>query len=235
MSDFKFEGAAGTCTVSAPKTVPLRRFKDFRGVEAFIGVDNTVEATILIGCERLEIKKLTVDRGMQPVYIEPPYTANTQVSLDRQMAANVMEVLGAFLEVTEPPPAFDDLETTIIIAQPELSESSAAIGSLTCGTETTELPEPISPAEKEEPESIPALEMARAIKDTQQIIDRLTINRLQKALVYLMVMLSGICIGNWTTSELIKKAIVRFDLNRKEARQLRKMYRASTSSGTSLR
>jgi hypothetical protein len=232
MSDFKFKGKAGTCTISGARNMPLKRFKDFRGVEAFIGVDNTVEATILIGCERLEIKKLTVDRGMQPVYIEPPYVANTQVSLDRQMAANVIEVLGAFLQVTEPPPAFDDLETTIIIAQPEPSESSAAIGSLTCGTETTKLPEPASPAEKDEPDSIPALKMAKAIKDTQQIIDRLTINRLQKALVYLMVMLSGICIGNWTTSELIKKAIVRFDLNRKEARQLRKMYRTSTSSGT---
>jgi hypothetical protein len=232
MNNFKFKGAAATYKVAGAKTMPLRKFKDFRGSEAFIGVDNTVEATILIGCERLEIKKLTVDRGMQPVYIEPPYVANTQVSLDRQMAANVIEVLGAFLEVTKPLPAFDDLETTIIIAQPEPSESSAATSPLTCGTETTKLSEPASPAEKDEPDSIPALKMAKAINDTQRIIDRLTINRLQKALVYLMVMLSGICIGNWTTSELIKKAIVRFDLNRKEARQLRKMYRTSTSSGT---
>jgi hypothetical protein len=232
MNKISLKGAAGVRTVSGVKTVPLRRFKDFRGVEAFIGVDNTVEATILIGCEKLDIKRLTVDRGMQPLYIEPPYIANTEVSLDRQMAANVIEVLQAFLEVTKPLPAFDDLETTIIIAQPEPSESLVAIDPLTCGTETTELPEPESPAENDEPESIPALEMAKAIKDTQQIIDRLTINRLQKALVYLMVMLSGICIGNWTTSELIKKAIVRFDLNRKEARQLRKMYRISTSFGT---
>jgi hypothetical protein len=232
MNNFKFEGAAGTCTVSAPKTVPLRRFKDFRGVEAFIGVDNTVEATILIGCEKLDIKRLTVDRGMQPVYIEPPYIANTQVSLDRQMAANVMEVLGAFLEVTKPLPAFDDLETTIIIAQPEPSESLVAIDPLTCGTETTKLPEPASPAENDEPEPIPALEMAKAIKDTQEIIDRLTINRLQKAFVYLLGTLSGICIGSWTTPQLIAKAVAKFDLNRRDARRLRKMYRISTSCGT---
>jgi hypothetical protein len=225
MSDFKFKGAAGTCTVSGAKTVPLRRFKDFRGSEAFIGVDNTVEATILIGCERLEIKKLTVDRGMQPVYIEPPYTANTQVSLDREMAADVIEVLGAFLEVTKPLPAFDDLETTIIIAQTEPSNSIST-------AEITEAPEPISHAKSEEPESIPALEMAKAINDTQQIIERLTSNRLQKAFVYLLGMLSGICIGSWTAPELLTRAVAKFGLSREEALRLGRMYRTSIGSGT---
>jgi hypothetical protein len=233
MNSFKFRGATRTCTISAPaKPILLRKFEDFRGVDCIISVANTIEDTILIGCERPDIQRLVVGEGMQPVYIAPPYTANTQMNLDREMVIIVIEVLGAFLEVTKPLPTFDDLETTIIIAQPELSESSVATDPLTCGTETTELPEPLSHTQNDEPESIPALEMAKAIKDTQEIIDRLTINRLQKALVYLMVMLSGICIGNWTTSELIKKAIVRFDLNRKEARQLRKMYRVSTSPGT---
>jgi hypothetical protein len=109
MNNFKFKGAAGTCTVAGAKTSLLMRFTDFRDCEAFIGMDHTVEPTILIGCERLEIKRLTVERGFVPVYIQPPYIANTQVSLNREMAAKVIEVLQAFLEVTEPLPAFDDL------------------------------------------------------------------------------------------------------------------------------
>jgi hypothetical protein len=226
MNSFKFKGATGTCTASGARTVPLRRFKDSRGFEAFIGVDNTVEPTILIGCERLEIKRLTVERGFEPVYIEPPYTANTQVSLDRQMAADVIKALQAFVDVVEQTPTFDDLErTTIIIDQPEASKPALA-------TLTNDRPEPISPTESDEPESIPALEMAKAINDTQQIIDRLTSNRLQKAFVYLLGTLSGICIGSWTAPELLTRAVAKFGLSREEALRLGRMYRTSIASGT---
>jgi hypothetical protein len=227
MSNFSFKGKAGTCTISAAaKPILLKRFKDFRGVDCIISVADTIEETILVGCEKADIKKLVVGEGMQPVYIPPPYTANTQMNLDREMAANVIEVLEAFLEVTKQPLTFDDadLETTVIACQPEpkkVPPTSKVVNH--------------QPAPPTKPQPIPALQKAKAIKDTQQIIDRLKINRLQKAFVYLLGKVSGFYTGNWTTSEAITSAVIKFGLSKREARRLRKMYGISRSSGTAER
>jgi hypothetical protein len=236
VNNFKFKGETGAFTVSgAVKNPPLWRFKDFRGVDCIISEADTKEATILIGCEKADIRRLVVGEGMQPVYVAPPYTVNHQMNLDRQRAIEVMEVLQAFIEVTEPPPPFDDLGTTLIIAQPESTKPILAIAPSTCQSLTTELPETAVSEQSKEPPIVPALEQAKTINDINQIIDRLEINELQKAFLHVLVTLSGICIGSWTPSEAIAKAAVRFKLTREEALRLRKMYGISDNCGTSVR
>jgi hypothetical protein len=236
VNNFKFKGETGAFTVSgAVKNPPLIRFKDFQGVDCIISEADTIEATILIGCEKADIRRLVLGQGMQPVYVAPPYTVNTQMNLDRQRAIKVVEVLQAFIEVVEPPPTFDDLGTTLIIAQPESTKPILAIAPSTCQRLTTELPETVVSEQSKEPSIVPVLEEAEAIKDTQEIIDRLMSNRLQKAFVYLLGTLSGICIGSWTPSEAIAKAAVRFKLTREEALRLGRMYGISDKCGTSMR
>jgi hypothetical protein len=236
MSKFTVQRSTGAFTVSgAVKNPPLIRFKDFRGVDCIISEADTKEATILIGCEYADIRRLVLGEGMQPVYVAPPYTVNHQMNLDRQRAIEVVEILQAFIDVAKEPPAFDDLGTTLIIAQPEASKPSLAIVPSICQSLTTELPEPAVSKQSKEPPIVPALEQAKVINDTNQIIDRLTSNKLQKAFVDLPGTLSGICIGSWTPSEAIDKAAVKFDLSREEALRLRRMYGISDNCGTSMR
>jgi hypothetical protein len=236
VNNFKFKGETGAFTVSgAVKNPPLWRFKDFRGVDCIISEADTIEATILIGCEKADIRRLTVEQGMQPVYVAPPYTVNHQMNLDRQRAIEVVEVLQAFIEVAEPPPTFDDLGTTLIIAQPESTKPILAIAPSTCQSLITELPETVVSEQSEEPSIIPALKQAKVINDINQIIDRLEINELQKAFLHVLVTLSGICIGRWTPSEAIDKAAIKFDLSREEALRLGRMYVISDNCGTSMR
>jgi hypothetical protein len=233
---FTLRRSTGAFTVSgAVKNPPLIRFKDFQGVDCIISEADTIEATILIGCEYADIRRLVLGEGMQPVYVAPPYTVNTQMNLDRQRAIEVVEVLQAFIEVTEPPPPFDDLGTTLIIAQPESTKPILAIAPSTCQSLTTELPETVVSEQSEEPPIVPALEQAKVINDINQIIDRLEINKLQKAFVHVLGTLSGICIGSWTPSEAIAKAAAKFDLSREEALRLRKMHGISDNCGTSMR
>jgi hypothetical protein len=236
MSKFTVQLPTGAFTVSgALENPPLWRFKDFQGVDCIISEAGTKEETILIGCEKADIRRLVLGKGMQPVYIAPPYTVNHQMNLDRQRAIEVVEILQAFIEVAEPPPTFDDLGTTLIIAQPESTKPILAIAPSTCQSLTTELPETVVSEQSKEPPIVPVLEQAKTINDTNQIIDRLEINNLQKAFVHLLGTLSGICIGSWTPSEAIDKAAAKFDLSREEALRLGRMYVISDNCGTSMR
>lgn len=212
MNSFKFKGAAGAFRVRpGEKTRPVSEFKDRLDVDCVATVFNTDMPTIAIGCKEPNIRRLTPGEGMVPVFVDQAVSVNTQMNLDRGGAAYVGELLEAFVQSTAPSPVFDsgDLETTVLLPKPEPSKPLAL-------TETTSPP--------------PVLEEARTIRDVQAFIDLLEINRLQKAFVFLMANLSGLCVGHWTTPELIAKAASKFNLNKKEVRRLEAMHQISKTS-----
>ena len=186
--------------------MPDFRFHDARGVACVVRIGDEAQKTIWVGCEKAELPK--------------PFV-NPQVQLNKEIVADLIPVLQDFAETTDPSANFDYAqgETTVLLPQPRKGLSPfKAINQ--------------QPAFSTDLESIPVLEKAKAINDTQQVIDRLKINRLQKAFVYLLGKVSGFYTGNWTTSEAITSAVIKFGLSKREARRLRKIYGISRSSGT---
>ena len=56
-------------------------------------------------------------------------------------------------------------------------------------------------------------------------------NKVQKAFSYLVDLINGVYEIGLKISEAIADAIIEFDLNKRESRRLRKIYRISVSSG----
>jgi hypothetical protein len=212
MSDFRFTYEGRTRRIETTKEAgTIAKFQDLRGVDCIVRTGDADQETIWVGCEKAEL---------------PMPFVNPQIHLNKEKAADLIPVLQGFVEDTNSSTALDyaDGETTVIIPG---RGSRKGLPPLKVVNH--------QPAAPTKPPTIPALEQAEAINDTRKIIDRLTSNRLQKAFVYLLGTLSGICVGSWTPSEAIAKAAVRFKLTREEALRLRRMYGISDNCGTSMR